>query len=104
MKGESKPQPQYKINNKEIPSRLIIGLVYGQVCILWVMVESQRSVDLARYAFCGRKLTSFEGLVYGQVCGGESKVGILAACATKQCVPASDSWKHEISRDGLFLS
>ena len=44
------------------------GLVYGQVCILWVIVESQRSVDLARYVLCGRKLTSFEGLVYDQVC------------------------------------
>ena len=44
------------------------GLVHGQVCILWVKVESQRSVDLARYVLCGQKLTSFEGLVYGQVC------------------------------------
>ena len=36
-------------------------LVYGQVCILWVIVERQRSVDLARYVLCGRELASCGG-------------------------------------------
>ena len=61
-KGGSKPQQEYKINNEEIPPRLIIHLYMWRVQALGGVGWRVKGLWIwTGMHFLGRKLTSFEG-------------------------------------------